>query len=355
MTTEILAEVSGISYTPLLCSELEEFHRSKLEKALGSRGQFVLEINGRNKIAVSTWVSPKRTRSYPYARVYDTLGFAGKKVTIIPVIKDEGFDGDRDFLQWDTLSLMSLLGVNVIIAYYVDADKSPRYPNKITNQRYNVKHVEEEISTLLAYQSDALHWNLSRIDNISAIAELALQSYDAISRRLGVRMHSRDSALRRILELSKGRTEFMSSSRERARSARQRESVTTQPGERLEGEKATITIRNYLGGAYYFTCDEVEIHSGEVYLIEAKHTETAEFPKEADIKDGLLKMTLLSNLKQATIDNRQYRPVPILKLTTTRRQPSLNDKERDVLEKLKREAAVNGFRIRINNKIVSRV
>ena len=68
-----------------------------------------------NEFAVSWWVSPKRTRSYPYARVYDTLGFSGKKATIIPIIKDEGKDGDRDFLQWDTISLMSLLGVYVIV------------------------------------------------------------------------------------------------------------------------------------------------------------------------------------------------------------------------------------------------
>ena len=41
---------------------------------------FILTINDKNEIAVSWWVSPKRTRSYPYARVYDTLGFAGKKL-----------------------------------------------------------------------------------------------------------------------------------------------------------------------------------------------------------------------------------------------------------------------------------
>lgn len=77
-----------------------------------------LKLMKKNKIAISRWVSPKRTRSYPYARVYDTLNFVGKRITIIPVIKDEGKDGDRDFLQWDTISLMSLLGIYVSIAYY---------------------------------------------------------------------------------------------------------------------------------------------------------------------------------------------------------------------------------------------
>ena len=43
--------------------------------------------------ALSKWVSPKRTRSYPYSRVYDTFDCgAGKVATIIPLIKDEGRD-----------------------------------------------------------------------------------------------------------------------------------------------------------------------------------------------------------------------------------------------------------------------
>ena len=49
--------------------------------------------NGLNEIAISKWVSPKRTRSYPYARVYDTIK-KNKRATVIPVIKDEGKEGD---------------------------------------------------------------------------------------------------------------------------------------------------------------------------------------------------------------------------------------------------------------------
>ena len=53
---------------------------------------------------LSKWVSPKRTRSYPYARVYNTLR-CPKRITVIPIVKDEGKNGDRDFIQWDTVSL----------------------------------------------------------------------------------------------------------------------------------------------------------------------------------------------------------------------------------------------------------
>ena len=70
---------------------------------------------------------------------------SGKKITVIPILKDEGFDGDRDFLQWDTISLMSLLGVYVIIAYYDIAEVSPKYENKITKQRFELNYILEEM------------------------------------------------------------------------------------------------------------------------------------------------------------------------------------------------------------------
>lgn len=310
-------------------------------------------MDDKKKVAVSWWVSPKRTRSYPYARVYDTLVFSGKKITIIPAIKDEGAEGDRDFLQWDTISLMSLLGVYVVIAYYVNADRNPRYENKITNQRFDMQYIRNEINDLLSYQSDALHWNLSRVSEISQIAETALRSYDRISDKLGVRMHSRESALRRIMELRKGLEDFMNSSRQRAEKAQERESVTSQPKERLEGTKAKITITNYLGGKYFFTCDEAEVHGNEVYLIEAKHTKTDDLPKIGDIKEGLLRMVLFTNLRNVIVDGQQRKPIPILKLTAAKKQPSLDDRQRNTLEKLAKEARTNGFRIKINKRIIN--
>jgi hypothetical protein len=310
-------------------------------------------MDDKKKVAVSWWVSPKRTRSYPYARVYDTLVFSGKKITIIPAIKDKGAEGDRDFLQWDTISLMSLLGVYVVIAYYVNADRNPRYENKITSQRFDMQYIRNEINDLLSYQSDALHWNLSRVSEISQIAETALRSYDRISDKLGVRMHSRESALRRIMELRKGLEDFMNSSRQRAEKAQERESVTSQPKERLEGTKAKITITNYLGGKYFFTCDEAEVHGNEVYLIEAKHTKTDDLPKIGDIKEGLLRMVLFTNLRNVIVDGQQRKPIPILKLTAAKKQPSLDDRQRNTLEKLAKEARTNGFRIKINKRIIN--
>lgn len=335
-----------------MCRKLNSFDISDLDRALSSEATFILNIDNGNTIAVSWWVSAKRTRSYPYTRVYDSLSFSGKKVTIIPIFKDEGLDGDRDFLQWDTVSLMSLLGVYVIISYYKDAVRNPQYRNKITNQRYDTSYIKDELKKLLSYQSDALHWNLSQLDKAGEIAEKSLEAYSQISKRLGVEMHSITSARERIRELLQGKDTFLKMSRDLAKKAQARETVTEQPKEKLEGEKATITITNYLGGKYFFTSDEVELHGNDIFLIEGKHTKDKSLPSLNDIKDGLLKMILLTNLEDVKVNGTMYNPKPVLKLTTgiPFRIEYGTYEQRKLLEDLKKEALTNGFQVSLNSQ-----
>ena len=165
---DITAEITGISYKPKLCSKLAEFNIRQLDEAI-KKGSFILEVNKNEKVAISRWTSPKRTRSYPYARIYDTYEFSGKKITIIPFVKDEGAKGDRDFMQWDTISLMNLLDINIIIAYYNKASINPRNKGKITNQEFDLNYIERKIKEILSYRSSALHWNLEQINEIDKL------------------------------------------------------------------------------------------------------------------------------------------------------------------------------------------
>ena len=290
MKMEIFAEIQNMRYKPCLCHELHEYERDHLDDALSGESNFILNIDNINKLAISKWVSPKRTRSYPFARVYDTLIFSGKRVTIIPIFKDEGADGDRDFLQWDTVSLMSLFNVHVIISFYNTAEKNIKYQNKITRQTFDKSHIEQEIQRLLSYQFSALHWNMSQLEKVYDLANHALDSYKKIGESVEVHMHSFASAQKKIEELREGHEQFKNNSRHLAQQAQNRESVTIQPKEFLSGEKAKITIKNFLGGAYFLTCDEYEIHDDKILLIEGKHTKDGLLPKLADIQDGLLKM-----------------------------------------------------------------
>lgn len=354
---DVSAEITGVNYSPFLCRELNLYSMKRLENALSTDGTFILNINKKGQIALSWWVSAKRTRSYPYARVYDSLGFQGKKVTIIPIVKDEGREGDRDFLQWDTISLMSLLGVYTIVSHYSNAERSSRYRHKITNQKFDITHLKKEINLLLSYQSDALHWNLAQIEKVGDIGQRALDSYEKISKTVGVEMHSKGSAEKRINKLLKGKENFMALSRDLAKKAQDRESTTIQPKEKLSGIKATLTIKNYLGGYYFFTCDEVDIDNKTVYLIEGKHSKQSSIPSLEDIKDGLMKMILFTNLEKVKIGSIEYTPMPILKLTSDMKfsKESLRKSQVDRLRLLKKEAEENGFQVLINDTNLQKI
>jgi len=347
---DVSAKITGIRYQPLLCRPLNRWAISDLESALSKDTVFILVIDKNRELALSWWVSPKRTRSYPYARVYNSLSFSGKKVTVIPVIKDEGKDGDRDFLQWDTVSLMSLLGVYTIISYYGTAERGSRYTHKIRNQRFDIQHIKGEIDNILCYQSDALHWNLAQLEKINEIAQKALASYGDISKRLGVDMHSLESAEKRIERLIKSKDAFLQVSRELARKAQSREVVTVQPKEKLAGVKASITIRNYLGGCYFFTCDEVKIEDDNIYLIEGKYSKKALIPSLDDIKDGLIKMILFTNLREVEIGDKEYNPIAVLRLTSNMEfvKENLRTSQLETLQLLKKEAKINNFMVMLN-------
>ncbi len=351
---EILAKITGIEYKTFLCKKLREISLENFDCALSEIANFILVIDREKSFAISKWVSPKRTRSYPNARVYNTLAFSGKKVTIIPIFKDEGKKGDRDYLQWDTISLMSLLGVYVIISYYTKAERSskPKYKNnKITNQIFDISQIKNELEKLTNYQSDALHWNLKQIDMVGKIGEKALNAYEKISNELGIEMHSSKYAEKRIKKLLEGKEIFMNLSRKLAQEAQSREIVTIQPKELVSGEKASLTIKNYLGGYYYFTVDEVRIEDDKIFLIEAKHTKKAILPSINDIKEGLVRMILFTNLEDVTVDGKQYIPKPVLKLTSSKTFDINNlSKQRKnridlLINLLNEEAKANNFEI----------
>jgi hypothetical protein len=194
----------------------------------------------------------------------------------------------------------------------------------------------------------------SERNKVSKIADKAFNCYRKISEELDVEMHSMESAQRRIEELRKGKERFMQLSRELAHKAQMRESVTVQPKEHLMGVKAMITIKNYLGGYYYFTCDELEIYDNELHLIEGKHTRTGLLPSEGDIKDGLIKMILFTNLENVVVNGYKFYPVPVLKLTTNNKfnEKLLSKSRLNLLNLLRKEAKNNRFRIKINAKFI---
>lgn len=361
---DITGEITGIKYKVFLTEELEQFNIKQFD--INKVPSTCLLTSKKNCFAVSKWVSPKRTRSYPFERVYNSLT-AAKKITVIPIIKDEGARGDRDFLQWDTVSLMSLLDVFVIFAYYHKAEKSLRNEEKITNQQFDNEYVISKINEIEQYHSSALHWNLNELNNnLHCIIDEAKSAYSKIEEKTEVHLHNIVGIDNFKDSIGEDVSLFMDYSRGKAEKAQYRESVTVQPKESLSTlTKARITISNYLGGEYFFTVDEVKITKEIVYLIEGKQSRNAILPSKGDIKDGLLKMILYSNLSDVKANGKKLKSCAVLLLTSPHLKGAIsssddkNDRERyfeknnfsvsqiDLIEKLMNEAEENKFTVKI--------
>ncbi len=340
---------SGLSYKQIVRERIDSIAFERLD--INKHIKFITEIDGES-MAVCKWVSPKRTRSYPYARVYDILSQdVSKKVSIIPVVKDEGKYGDRDFLQWDTISLLSLLNVFIIPTYYCDADKKGF---KLTNQRLEEGYIRSKLIELSAYRYNALHWNIKEFKNLYAIVDKIIECYRNIFLKLNVELHDEKGILRYREEISKNLEDFVLYSRNKALKAQHREVNTIQPKEKLEYRKAKIDIANYLGGLYHFTVDEVIITKEEVILIESKHSKNKIFPSIEDVKDALLKIMLYKSISKLEVNSNQFPFSVALKLTTEKKDAPISLEEavkklkgryKEFYEGLLEEASINDFRI----------
>ncbi len=305
-SADIFAELKEIQYKTKISKSLEVFNLNDfLDGKTSSKSNFILK-SGEEEYALSQWISPKRTRSFPFARVYDTL-CRKNRVTLIPFCKDEGADGDRDFLQWDTISLMSLFNVYVIVCYYIKAEKNKRpgqeNKNKISKQILDYDYIGKQFNKLKNYHSSVLHWNLKQIEQLPNIGELTLHSYQNIRIQTGVLLHGADGIRKRIKIIKNDASKFRDWSRRLAKQAQSREVLTDQPKEVIIGQKAVITLKNLLGGMYYWTVDECLVLDGCVFLVEKKHSKNKLFPSQNDLKDAFLKLALFSNINNLKYNN----------------------------------------------------
>jgi hypothetical protein len=328
MTANITGKITGIKYIPLLGEQLQGYDFAQFD--INSVPKACVVHDGKYTFALSKWVSPKRSRTYPFAGVYNTLCHS-KKITVIPVVKDEGEEGDRDYIQWDTVSLMSLLDVFVIFAYYDTAVVNPRNKQKITRQQFNTKFVNEKIREIEQYHSSALHWNLNELkSNFHHIFDKACAAYQKIEKKTGVLLHSQEGLENFKKKIGRDVADFMNFSRHKSEQAQKRETVTIQPKESLQStNKATITIFNYLGGAYFLTADEINLTSKKVILIESKHSKKSLLSSVGDIKDGLLKMILFSNLTDVMVGKKTMASEAVLVFTSPVIKGSVHSKDSD--------------------------
>lgn len=75
----------------------------------------ILEFSDDTSFGYSMWNTPKLSRTYPSARIYKTYHLQSKRITVIPVIKDEGNDTPNN----DRISSMILARMNLMDVYII--------------------------------------------------------------------------------------------------------------------------------------------------------------------------------------------------------------------------------------------
>ena len=127
-TLSLKGFVRDVTYTPCLSpNTLNVYDLAQFDVNQAQSYGLINLGSSENNLAFSKWISPKRTRSYPFARIYNTYHLNTKKVTIIPIIKDEGAGTqNNDRINFITFSWMNLLNIYIILAWYEEAKSGNR-------------------------------------------------------------------------------------------------------------------------------------------------------------------------------------------------------------------------------------
>lgn len=314
--------IRDINYIPHLNRQMPIYSIDKFDINLSGSCGIVTLNNLQNNIAFSKWVSPKRTRSYPFARIYNTYHLNTKRVTIIPIIKDEGNGtGNNDRINSITFSWMNLLNVYIILGWYEDADVVLGTVDRITNQKLSAEYIKNKIFEISSYQMTALHWNTTHFQrDFCTIYLNAVDSYEKISQNKAVALHSPNKHLE-VLERFKKNEKFDIETFKQATllnsfAAANREVLTTHAFEHLgDGSKGIFSISNYLGGEYHLTADEIYEEDNLIIIQESKNSSNGKLPAEDDIKDGLFKLILFANLETLFLADVQINFIARLKMT----------------------------------------
>ncbi len=322
-TVSLKGYVRNVKYKPFLgkerlkCHDIAQFDINKA----GAYGLINLGTSG-NNLAYSQWKTPKRTRTYPFPRIYNTYGLNTKRVTIIPIIKDEGADTNNDRINFITFSWMNLLNVYIILAWYDDAKRKAGSTNRITDQVLNAESVQEKLLEISRYQTTALHWNTTHFkSDFEKVYLNAVASYEKISREKKVDLHNPQDHLDTLekfkvdnkFDLEAFKRETLSSSQKAAL----RETLTVHKLESLDDNpKGVFSILNDLGGEYHLTADEIYWENNKLVIQESKNTTKEKLPSNVDIIDGLFKLILFVNMEQVNVDDKTDVPfITRLKLT----------------------------------------
>ena len=221
------------------------------------------------------------------------------------------------------------MDVHVVLAYYDEATKNTKRNDQITEQKFDSNYVLARLNEVFNFKGSARDWNERETKELKSVFERARLAYREISANTKTYLHD-ETALNQIIKLAENPNAFAEFSRNKSQRGQSRELQSIQPKEALATDtKGGVTITNLAGGKYFFTCDETRVAGKTLFLIEDKHSRRTVLPSENDIKDGLLKMMVYTNLKNVRVGVNPVAEKAVLRLTSSKLSGSVNSDATD--------------------------
>ena len=344
--------------------ELEEI--DFIEAMQKNRKVFKSKFLNKETVGISVWTTPKRTKTYPFTRVYDTLSYDGVKITIIPALVDYGSNGERGKIQPNTIYWLSGLGVYLILGVYIDADKgevgglaknaglgtksregSPKFAK---GQRFDLGYIQAQIKEIIQKKPNITTWNQKQLIMIPGLLEEAIDNYKRLGEKLKVPLGNFSRLESKVKAWQKDSEKFLADCVKESKRAQKSEANSIHVLEDVPGEKGKINIDFGDSKILYLTADSVEIKKDKclITLLEGKNTTSDNLPNWGDIKDALVKLMIFKN-SDFCFEGKKYKKKLVCYLTSTNKDVT---KFKEEYKSLIEECNANDIELRFNKEII---
>lgn len=316
-------------------------------------------------VAISVWTTPKRTKTYPFARVYDTLSYDGIKITIIPAMVDYGKHGERGKIQPSTVDWMTSIGVYLILGTYVHAEKGKKgkmaanagsktqssegKPKFAQGQKFDTDYLQKQIETIIMTKPDVKEWNEKQLEMIPEFLEKGIEIYKKLGAKLNVPLGNFAKMEYDVRRWTKDSKQFLKDCEEASKGAQNRETVSDHMLEDVPGNKGKINIDFGESRKLYLTSDSMVLEKGTVTLLEGKNTSSGKYPVMGDVKDALIKLMIFRS-SDFEFEGEELEKKLVCYLTGN--QNDVEDEFRNNCKSLIDECSANDIELVLNRRII---
>lgn len=306
--------IKNVSYRPQLNENLAIYEFSDFDvNAVLPQG--IIELP-HERLSYSIWDSPIQSKSNPFARIYKTYEPVDRRITIVPVLRDDGMGGKLEHVEYATLSWMNVANVYIIFAYF---DKAIGFKKddqqKLIKQKLNNEIIKSQIEKLMPYHSSAIHWNRSQFgDQFKTIYKKAVRAYEKISENTQVEVYPRKKKLDFINQMRKDCRKYEGISIDGLKSADIKKDRGLHENKYEEGQKSVFYLIDGCGGVYYLTAKDVW-RAWDTYVIqETRFARKGFLPSLDHIQDGLFRLVFFGNIDILYRNGHQIKFQPRLSL-----------------------------------------